>query len=152
MERRWPRIHDKIHGIEGSRDILVTNIMFLSNEASRLQEIIFQGISPGLRRRQWTMAAIIGNSSLIRNVISRPFSKIDSWIRCVHLATKLGNWNISHLVRWFTDFWRFWTSMRYYVNSMDLVLSHFSIILNIYIYIIPKELFYLTDEWTMWFV
>lgn len=27
------------------RDILVTNIMLLSNEASRLQEIIFQGIS-----------------------------------------------------------------------------------------------------------
>lgn len=35
----------KFTRIEGSRDILVTNIMFLSNEASRLQEIIFQGIS-----------------------------------------------------------------------------------------------------------
>lgn len=47
MENIWrmaQKFMTKFTRIEGSRDILVTNIMFLSNEASRLQEIIFQGI------------------------------------------------------------------------------------------------------------
>lgn len=53
-----PEFMTKFTRIEGSRDILVTNIMFLSNEASRLQEIIFQGISLRVREEdgeQWQL-------------------------------------------------------------------------------------------------
>lgn len=122
-----PEFMTKFTRIEGSRDILVTNIMFLSNEASRLQEIIFQGIS-----LRWTMAAIIGNSSLIRNVTD--FAPIfeNRFMDSLLWARKTFEHFSSHALRWawFTDV----------LEILNEILSHFSIILNILNF---KRTFYL---------